>query len=385
MLMMNRVYASVSVLLLGATLCCPMLSAQPGKEPPVSETAPAPSGFRPDQYESGVVAQVNREVITRGQVWATLSGSLAGADEATRKDRFDRALVEMVRNVLLDQATQKLQLRVDERFVRTRIESEKEEVGGEENYRAALMERGVTEREYMSDLMRQSERTFLLRSKAGLDRGIGTELRPEYEVIPTVSEVRAEYQKRLSTEFSRPAEREIWFLAITRGSTASRLPDGTTEPGTNEKALALAQKLRQDLLTGADFGVLAERFSPASADEKGYFGWQQVETSSLAQEVLDWAFDAARRPGDLSEPLPLGGANPRGFVLVRVSGIREASVVPFAEAQGLIAQRLKAKRTAAALALVEAKLVEESYISPPQLKTLLSRSLREKAAQASGR
>jgi hypothetical protein len=128
--------------------------------------------------------------------------------------------------------------------------------------------------------------------------------------------------------------------------------------------------------------VLAERFSPASAEEKGYFGWQEQETSSLAEEVLNWAFDSERAVGDLSEPLALGGLNVRGYIIVKVSGIREAAEVPFQEAQSAIAKKLKAARTEAALALVEAGIVEESFIWPASLKTLLSRKLRDRALMA---
>lgn len=352
----------------------PAAVAQPG----TPEGAPAP-GPRSDVYETGVVAQVNREVVTRGQVWARLRGSLAGADEATRQAMFDAALVQIVRDLLLDQATGKLQLRIDERYIRGRIESDKEELGGEQNYRAFLLEQGTTEQEHVNTLMRQSERTFLLRARAGIDRGLGPDLRPEFDVVPTAQEVRDYYKKHLKTEFSNPAEREIWFLAVTRSSTARRLADGTVEPGTAEKALALVERLRDDLLTGADFGTLAVEHSPASAAERGYFGWQVRETSSLAGEVLEWAFDPARREGELSPPLPFGGSPPRGYILVRVSGMREARLVPFQEAQAGIALKIRNQRTEAAVALVEARLVEDAYIWPPRLKTLLGARLREKA------
>jgi parvulin-like peptidyl-prolyl isomerase len=376
--MRRLVLALILFALLGPT----SLFAQPGGKEEKSAPSTESQGPRPDQYESGVVAQVNREVITRGQVWSKIKARLAGVSESARQSMFDEKLVDMIRDILLDQANAKLQLRVDERFVRGQIENEKEDLGGEQIYREVLIERGQTEQEHMSDLMRQSERTFLLRTRAGLDKGLGNDLRPEYEVTPTVREVREYYLKHLKSEFSRPSEREIWFLAITRGSTARKLPDGTQEQGTNEKALELARTLRNDLLTGADFGVLAERFSPASAEEKGYFGWQEQETSSLAEEVLNWAFDSERAVGDLSEPLALGGLNVRGYIIVKVSGIREAAEVPFQEAQSAIAKKLKAARTEAALALVEAGIVEESYIWPASLKTLLSRKLRDRALMA---
>ena len=337
----------------------------------------------PDRYLTGMAAQVNRQVITKGEVWESIRSEVVGVrDPEVLEQQFNTALMSTVRQALIDQQADRLKLSVDDRYIRGSIERHKEDLGGDQAYRDWLLERGQTEQDYMDSLKRQSSRTFLLRTKAGIGAGLGPQLRPEFDVNPTVKEVREFYRRHKKDQFTTKAEREIWFMAITIGSTGRKLPDGKRERGTIEKAKALADRIRAELLTGADFGTLAERYSPATADKKGYFGMQERETSALSEKLLEWAFAEERVEEEVSPPITFGGEIPRGYLLVKVGKIARAGVIPFSEAQKAISSFLRQRRSQEAILQIQAQLAEEAYIWPPKLKSRLVNGLRLESMRA---
>ncbi|MEE2714142.1 MAG: peptidyl-prolyl cis-trans isomerase [Planctomycetota bacterium] len=178
-------------------------------------------------------------------------------------------------------------------------------------------------------------------------------------VWPTAHEVRAYYDTHLKDEFSAVPKADIWYLAITVGSTATR-----TERGTKAFALAKAKRIKEELDTGADFATLARLHSPITADSGGHKGWHD-RSSSLLKPIIDYAFDG--EIGKVSDPIEFGA----GWLLVRCADRREARVLPFAEVQGGITAHLHDAGLARAIHAEGLRFVREADIHPVEHKRAL--------------
>ncbi|MAB90366.1 MAG: hypothetical protein CMJ90_13015 [Planctomycetes bacterium] len=322
-------------------------------------TTPAekpPRGDPARVYESGIAAMVNREVITIAEVRGESRVAAVGMSVANRGELFERTLLRMILERVKDQAAARLHLALNPQHILSEIERQKARVGGEEAFQEYLVERGVTLDEYVADLTLRMQRQLYVNTFAGGRGGIGGVLRPEHSVNPTAREVRAYYETHLKDEFSAVPKADIWYMAITVGQTAT-----STERGTKAKALAKAKRIKEELDTGADFATLARLHSPITADSGGHKGWHD-RSSPLLKPIVDYAFDGEL--GSVSDPIEFGA----GWLLVRCAERREAQVVPFAEAQVVIAQKIKDERLVRARAAVEARIVRESYIHPVRYK-----------------
>ncbi|NRA96174.1 MAG: peptidyl-prolyl cis-trans isomerase [Planctomycetes bacterium] len=327
-----------------------------------------PAGKKPGAdptrvYESGIAALVNREVITIAEVREAMRVSAVGMSEAARRELFERTLAVMILDRVMDQAAARLQLVLNPQHILAHVERQKSELGGEESYREYLMERGTSHEEYVTDLTLRSQRHLYVSAFAGGSRGVGDTLRPEHSVDPTAREVRAYYEDHLKDDFSNVSQADIWYMAITVGSTASRI-----ERGTKAKALEKAKRIKAELVTGADFATLARLHSPITAETGGHSGWHD-RGSSLLKPIIDYAFEG--EVGTVSDPIEFGA----GWLLVRCAERKEAHVVPFAVAQRTITAKIREERLDRARASVEARIVRESYIYPVKYKLGLIASL----------
>ena len=347
--------------------------AQPGKStPPKKPSGSAPKAgesavtrnARPDLFETGVAAVVNREVITVAEVRDAIRVEVSGMPAPQRQQFFEHRLTTMIEDRVMDQATERLNLRLNEQQILSHIEREKERLGGEEAYRDHLMNQGLTHEQHVDAITQSSARHMYLSAFAGQTRGLGEFLRPEHSVNPTAREIRKYYEDHLTDEFSAVAKADIWYMAITIGSTAVRTDQGIVR-GTREKALAKAKRIRDELQTGADFATLAKLHSPVTAaDNGGHEGWQD-KTSALNPLIMDYAFKA--EIGKVSEPIEFRA----GYLLVKVAGRKEAEIVPFADAQKSIRQKIRGERTKRARAAVAARIIREAYIHPVEYKLRL--------------
>lgn len=331
----------------------PAKKADPSKKP---EATPPKQEDRSKVYESGVAAMVNREVITIAEVREASAIAAVGMSDVRKQELFERTLSTMILDRVMDQAAARLQLVLNPQHILSHVEREKERMGGEEAFQEYLIDRGTSHEEYVTDITKRSQRHLYVSAFAGGSKGVGDVLRPEHSVEPTAREVRAYYEERLKDEFSAVPKADIWYMAITVGSTASR-----TERGTKAKALAKANRLKEELDTGADFATLARLHSPITAETGGHSGWHD-RSSSLLKPIIDYAFEC--EIGKVSDPIEFGA----GYLLVRCSDRKEAQVVPFAEAQKVIGKKIRDARVARARASVEARIVREAYIHPVKYK-----------------
>lgn len=130
-------------------------------------------------------------------------------------------------------------------------------------------------------------------------------------IQPTQQEIN-EYYQRVITE--QPGERpaSVSFRQIV----IRPLPDSAALVA----AFRLADSLAREIRGGADFAVLARRFSqdPGSRDQGGELGW--FRRGRMVREFEDVAF--ALRPGYVSNPV----RTPYGFHLIQVQRAEPAEV-----------------------------------------------------------
>lgn len=336
----------------------PAPGQEPGEEAGSRPAAGARGGGHADRWISGTAARVNDDVITEAEVWNEIRTAAVGLPPDRRRELYERKLLSMIVGRLLDQATAKLQLTFDRTHLRTRIEAEKERRGGEAAFRQWLRESGMTEEEHVANLLEQSRRSFYLRSFAGGGPGLGRNLRPEHNIEPTVREIRDYYREKRDTLYTVSRSATVRYMAV-------RLSNHDFD---RDRTLAEARRLRQELLTGADFETLARRHASEADAVTGrpvVVGGGRKEAIPVPPEVEEYAFSG--EPGTPSKPLPY----PRGFFIVLVDSRRPARTLPFAEVQADIQERLRDRNLTRAILAVRRKLLEDSYIYPPVYKRRL--------------
>jgi len=342
-----------------------LLPAQPPALPsPSPTTNPGTRKARPDLFESGVAAMVNRGVITVADVREEIRVRIVGLPPAEREREYEGTLLRMILEKVMDQGTQRLQLILNDQQVTSHIENLKVLHGGEEGFREHLSRIGRTYEEFTAELKQEWARDLLVSAYAG-ERRIGDRLRPEHSIKPTAREIREYYERHMEDEFSNVAAAEIWAMTISLASVKPR-----TGRGTMEMALAKAKLIVEDLRTGADFAILAKRYDRISDEKKGYEGWRE-EDAPMNPKILMYAFSDVEI-GEVSDPIPFG----RGYFIVKVTGRKTARTTPFSEAQSDIRNKLRRSRLVRTTAQVRERLVRNAYIWPAVYKARLIGGLR---------
>lgn len=308
---------------------------------------------RAPEFRTGVAAVVNGEIITEAQVWKAVRGAVAGLAPERRKEVYNAKLLGMIRDMVLDHAAARLQLNINPSVARSYIEQRKEEMGGAEAFRESLIERDQTEMQFLQEVTQRQQRAVLVRAQAGAMRGLGSVLRADHIVEPTVEAIRTYYREHQEGEFRVGAQSHVRAMAFTRVAF-----------GSDERAKEVAEKVRDELNTGADFATLARRYSSLEPEKGGDLGWIGKE-SDWGPEILDSAFSA--EPGKLAGPLQFR----RGWLLVLVDERRDSRQISFAEAQAGIRAKLRESAVARATAAVELKALQEAFIQPADAQRLL--------------
>lgn len=339
----------------------PVLSQPPTPErsPPAPPTAPAKAN--PKRFETGVAAYVNRDIITKAEIWKSIRSTLAGANEEKRRLAFENKLLDTIHDRVIAQGTERIQLIVPDQTIKSMIEEEKERLGGETQFRESLVDRGITDQDYYSQQRDAIQRYIYLRTQAGGYRSVSLGLRAEHVVQPTADEVRRYYRERLEEEFHQPGEAKVRIIALTFTMNS---PKGASPEEAQASTLATAERLLGELRTGADFATLAQQHSSLYAEKGGDVGWVKPETE-LAPEVAKYAFEG--QVGVPSPPIQYK----RGYFIVLVEERKEARTLPFEEAQVLITKGLREINVKRAQAQVELRLLKDAFIQPVEYKRIL--------------
>lgn len=272
-----------------------------------------------------IAAIVNKEVITLSDLQEALlqqasagpgrpaAGDPAVAERVLTPQALQRELRRLIDHRLQVQAAEQHGLSVNDQELRQALEEIKSRNGfaSDEQLSAALAAERLTLEEYRERLRRE-----ILTAKL-----VNREVRSRVVVSP--GELR-DYYTGHADEFSLPQRvklRQI-FLAAPAGDPALR--DGKRTRG---------QELLKQLQDGADFALLARRYSDGpEAKEDGELGW--FAPGSLMPEL-----DAAAvtlKEGQLSGLIE----SPAGWHILRVEQREGSQQMPFEQAREALRERL---------------------------------------------
>lgn len=129
-----------------------------------------------------------------------------------------------------------------------------------------------------------------------------------------------EYYKKHSGEFSTPETVHLRMISLAKG--------GATE--STQKALA--QEIRQKVVTGADFAKMAQFYSDTHAQDGGDYGW--VTRGDINEDLGKVAFSL--KPGQVSNVVDSNGS----FWLLFVEAKKSGSTRGLKDVRGDIEKRL---------------------------------------------
>ena len=333
-------------------------SAQDAASAPPRREAPAAS---PKGFDTGVAAYVNRDVITKAEVWKRLRSAVVGLSEEKRRVAFESKLVEMIEEKIVGQGIERIKLAIPESTVSSLVEEDKESAGGVEAWQKSLSEKGLTAQDWYDQRQTAAAEYVFIQTQTGKLRSLGPALRAEHVIEPTAAEIRKAYQDKLEERFTvktRVKVRIIVFTTFRHGAGAKDAEESL------RNTLAAATGVKNDLATGADFATLAKSHSAVDPNLESFQGWQD-EGGTLPKEVASFAFQA--EPGTVSDPIRFS----RGYYLVSLDAKEAGRVIPFSEAQVAIRQSLKEAAEKRARASVVLRLIRDAYVQPTEYKTAL--------------
>jgi peptidyl-prolyl cis-trans isomerase SurA len=232
------------------------------------------------------------------------SGQPVPSDPAAQEALFRDILRAQVDNLVILQAAKQDKIEVQDRDVAPLVEQEMQQIrqrfGSEAALNQALAQSGLTLEEY------RRMRTEQNRAQAIAQRYIRQ--RVESEVPPNVpeEEIRRFFEAQRGRLGERPAT--VSFEQVLIRPT----PNDSAKAAARRKAEQVLEELR----AGADFEVLAKRYSedPGSKERGGDLGWFRQGTMVRPFEQVAFAL----RPGDVSGVVE----TPFGFHIIKVEKIR---------------------------------------------------------------
>jgi peptidyl-prolyl cis-trans isomerase SurA len=266
-----------------------------------------------------VIVRVNGEIVTQSefesrQVAAVQAARVNPADiEKYLRENNAKILQDAVDELLLVQRAQELGYKISAAYLRDVIDNIKKDnkIDSDEELQRQLRREGMT----LDDLKRNIERS-ILKSQV-----IQRELQPKVAV--SEAEVRAEYEAKKATEFTKKATAHLQEIVLKAG------------PGAGDAAAArtLATELVRRARAGEDFTELAKQHSVGATRQNGG-DLGQVSQGDLAPDVEKVAFGLPA--GGVSEPLRTGD----GWRILKVVELSPAVVTPYEEAKADLQKRL---------------------------------------------
>ncbi len=265
-----------------------------------------------------IVAIVGRTVIPASRIEEELNvfrqqGGEFPADSAGRMALRRRILKEIIEDELLVQEAQRdTMVQVTEQEIQAEVEPAIRQVrsqfASELEFERKLRESGFDSPDDYRRWITEQRRRQILRDRFMAVLGQRGDIKP---LPPTENELRAFYDDIKDQQPDRPPT--VSFRQIVVPSQAS--------PEAMREALLLADSLAKELQKGANFGVVARRFSddPGSREMGGEMGWVR-RGQGLVREFEQAAFRL--QPGKVSPPVQTSF----GFHLIEVVRAQPAEV-----------------------------------------------------------
>jgi peptidyl-prolyl cis-trans isomerase C len=269
------------------------------------------------------VALVNGSVVSRATFDREMSGvrqrfsSMGKPIPPSQLPELEKRVLDNLINIeLLYQQSQKVGTKVDDAEVNIQFE--------------ALKKRFSTEAEFKNAIKKMNLNETVMKSQ--IRRGIAIQRFLDKKTLGKVEvseeEIKAYYDSHTNL-FKKPEQIRASHILIK------------VEPGTDEKnkakALKKIEKIRQRLVKGEDFGVLAKEFSQCPSSAKGgdlnYFGRRQ-----MAKPFEDAAF--ALKVGELSDVVETRF----GYHLIKLTDKKPASTNSYEDMKDQIRKNLMGEK-----------------------------------------
>ena len=287
-----------------------------------------------------VLVKVNGEIITKTELERRQIELIrlrmkqdVDPDSIKNDDQLRKLLAEVTPQILVDVIDEMLTVQLakergyqlrDEQFKEWLAALRKEQnLQDDQKFQAALKQEGMT----LDDLRRNVERQFMV-SQVQREE-VGSKL--------TITEEEArQYYLDHPAEFSTPATVTLREIFIEVPTTTQKGQAGINVAQEDEvRARAIA--IRERILAGEDFGQVAGEVSMAASKANGgLIGPITIsELSESLQKLLK-----TMKPGEISTPIRLA----KGYQILKLESIKEASVQPFDGVRDVVAERVHAER-----------------------------------------
>jgi parvulin-like peptidyl-prolyl isomerase len=296
-----------------------------------------------------IVAKVNGEIVTLTEFQtrqvAAAQNARVSADrvEGFLRENNARILQEAVDDLLLSQRAEDAGLKLRPEVVKDVIDGIKKEnnIENDEALQEALRREGMS----YDDLKRNVERNMLRRMVLGRD--------VEPKVTVTDDEVKAEYEAKKATDFTKPATVTLQEILIKKD---------------DPEAAARVREVQTRAKAGEDFSALARQYSSAPTRSAGG-DLGKLAHGELNPELEKAAF--ALPPGGISAPVSTSD----GFRILKVVEKTEMNVVPLDQVKGDIRRKL-----------AEGRLQKEyeGYMEGLRKKAIIETMVREVPLQLTG-
>jgi len=298
-----------------------------------------------------IVALVNDEVITEGDVRAYMSRALS--DAPSRADVQQAALQRLTEERLIIQEAKRLGLAVSQEDVLERLRAIKGQFQNKDEYLGMLDEAGIGEEQLK----------IKLRDQLFARKAIEQQVRRTIHVSPNEVAQAASIAPPPAAEGEMPAEEMlVWHVLVRAGErrSATESPADARRSSSGgrsvDEARALAERVRQQAMHGAALDALAREHSedPRAAAEGGMLGW--VRRGDLLPE-LDAAL-AQLKADEVSEPIHTS----LGFHVLKIIQRRAADPARSNRAPLTVEQQLYQQKFNAAMSAWVDSLKAKAYI-----------------------
>jgi parvulin-like peptidyl-prolyl isomerase len=320
-----------------------------------------------------VLVKVNGDIITKTDLEQKQIAALRQKNPNLRPDNdaaLQKALAEVTPEVIVDAVDELLIVQrgrelgytmSNEQFDSIVANIKKEnKLEDDAAFQAALKGEGLT----LVDLRRQLERTMIIQ------RVQQTEVMSKLEV--TDAELKMYYDSHKESFTTTPQ------LTLRELLVAVPASDRGVNVGIEDEARAKAEDIRKRLLAGEPFARLAADLSDSPSKANG--GLVGPVTRDVLAPELQQAIDGLKA-GDLTPVL----RTTRGFQLIKIETMETATVKPFDEARGDIADRLANEKRRGEFTKFLEKLRSQAIIDwkNDEIKKAWEVGLKQTAALAS--
>jgi peptidyl-prolyl cis-trans isomerase SurA len=299
-----------------STQATPAALATEAAIPPDALIAQPPRPQGPHQTVAHIVASVDGEPITARDVeqFSTAVGHPVNAEDIADDPAAKAALKALISQKLLEKEIDQYSSKVDEEQIDNYIEVvRRDKHMTPEQFKAAVAQSGMSMEDFRKHAREELEKEMMIRQQ----------VRQRVE-IPN-ADIQAYYD-----------EHKADFTVASEKLKVAQILIGVPQNATPQQIAALqakADKIRAAAAGGADFAVLARKYSDdESRNNGGELGWFGP------QDILDQIYSAVKnlKPGDVSQVVRTS----HGFHILKLEEHQVAGLQPLAEVKEQIRNQL---------------------------------------------